>query len=1584
MQNLLDIFDIKNLIPHGYCLSWSPLLLNLHTISDIVITLAYYSIPLSLLHFIRHRKDLPYPWLVVMFALFIVACGTTHLLSAITIWIPLYWLEAYTKVFTALISLASALAMFFVIPLLLKLPSQKQLQAEIERCRLIDKARQEALERLEKIASRIPGVVYTYRLNPDGSSCFPYSSPAITDIYQVTPQEVQKNAEKVFEILHPDDYQQIVTSILESAQHLTPWQLEYRVCINNEERWLFGNAIPEREADGATLWHGFITDITKRKLKEIEYETIIQASNNGFLCIDTLGNILVVNNALCSLLGYNQTELLSMTIMNIEAMENPEETARHIQEVITKGYDNFETKYRCKNGEILDIAINVLYVKELGSRFFAFAENISHRKQAERKLKRSEEIFRNTFENAAIGVVNLSLDGRFLAVNQTYCDFLGYSREELLSMSILDITLPEEKNFNLQLVQQLLSGKSGSFCIEKHYVRKDKQLVWGSLSVKLNYAPNGLPEYFISTVENIDARKKIEAEIIATRNQLQATLKAIPDLLFEVDAQGRYWDYHSPHTELLVAPPEVFLGKTIYDILPVEVAKICMSALKEAEQFGHSSGKQFQLDLVQGTHWFEISVARKEIINEQLPHFVVLSRDITERKRAEEKSQESNKKFRDLIEKLPLGLALINKVTNELFYINERVTLLLGYTLKDIANLEQWRQMVYPDEQYRKQIRALWQAAIKEALEQGTDIKPIECTLTCKNGMQREVLVSGIFFEDSILVTFTDITERKRMEEIVKANESFIVSILNSLPAHIAVLDSQGVIALVNNAWKKFADYNNLSIENNYMLAANYLEICTHAIEQTQDAVVREVLQGIQAVMQGKINQFNTEYPCHSPEEQRWFNMSVSPLQGLKQGVVISHENITQRKLMQEALRANETRFRTIIETLPIPIGLSDSEMNVSFLNPAFIEIFGYDKQDIPTLAHWWPKAYPDNQYRQWVLKYWDDAYTDNTLAAQERIICCKDGSKRTVLVEHVNFPNSIKDNRLTLFYDITERKQAETQLRIAATVFEAQEGMMVADANHIILNVNQAFTQITGYSAAEVIGKTPHLLYSAKHNKTFYNNLWKNVYQMGSWQGEIWSRRKNGDTYPQWLTITAVKNNNSHITHYVATMIDITERKATEDYINQLAFYDALTQLPNRRLLQERLKHSIEVCQRTGDSMALLMLDLDRFKAVNDTLGHAAGDELLQQVAGRIKKCLRKTDLLARLGGDEFIILIDKIKHYKNSARVADIIIKKLSQAFILSDNHEVYIGASIGISIYPQHGITAEALRDNADTALYHAKDSGRGCFAYFSDELTLKVRKRLALEARLRKAIEQNELSVYFQPQISLKTGQIIGAEALVRWHDPVHGCLMPNTFINIAEETGLIVVIGEWVLRETCRLGAKWLADGFMPIILAVNVSPYQFSRCDINHVVAQVLQETTFPACYLELEITESGIMNNQKHAMNILSQLHQQGVKLAIDDFGTGYSSLAYLKYFPVDLLKIDKSFLEDIPFSEDDMNIAATIIALGHHLGFKVLAEGIETLEQLEFLDSQGCDYYQGYFYSKAISADDFAVLLATKPLEK
>ncbi|WP_024872380.1 sensor domain-containing protein [Tolumonas lignilytica] len=496
---------------------------------------------------------------------------------------------------------------------------------------------------------------------------------------------------------------------------------------------------------------------------------------------------------------------------------------------------------------------------------------------------------------------------------------------------------------------------------------------------------------------------------------------------------------------------------------------------------------------------------------------------------------------------------------------------------------------------------------------------------------------------------------------------------------------------------------------------------------------------------------------------------------------------------------------------------------------------------------------------------------------------------------------------------------------------------------------------------------------------RKIYQEWLPHLFSHGESEMECRLPLKNHKHKDSWLIIHARSETNeqNQIIGYIGTLTDIRKIKETEARLKHQAHYDPLTGLPNRILLNINLKNAIQSGSVNRKRVALLIVDLDRFKDVNDSFGHPIGDVLLQEVAHRLQQHLQMPDKISRLGGDEFAILLDDNPPPEYINAIATNVILLMKKAFRLPNDRDVMLGASIGISLYPDHGTAPQELLQKADAAMYFAKENGRNCFKYFSSELTGLAEQRLDMEFRLKQALDRNELRVYFQPQVEINSGRIIGAEALVRWQDPKHGLISPVHFIPIAEETGLIQQIGEWVLTETCRQGQRWREEGLPDLTLAVNISPVQFHYSDIYSIVSRALTDTGFPANKLELELTESILMSREEEAIDILSQLQAKGIKLAIDDFGTGYSSLSYLKCFPLDVLKIDKSFVDDIPHKKDDMEIAATIVAIAHTLRLKVMAEGVENMEQLNFLKEQGCDCYQGYLMSPPLPADEFAQLL-------
>lgn len=566
----------------------------------------------------------------------------------------------------------------------------------------------------------------------------------------------------------------------------------------------------------------------------------------------------------------------------------------------------------------------------------------------------------------------------------------------------------------------------------------------------------------------------------------------------------------------------------------------------------------------------------------------------------------------------------------------------------------------------------------------------------------------------------------------------------------------------------------------------------------------------------------------------------------------------------------------------------------------------------------------------------------------------------------------------LGIFWDITERKQVEDRLRQSAVVFESTaEGVMITNASQEIIAVNKAFTEITGFSAEEAIGKNPCILKSEHQDATFFHNMWHENNQTGRWQGEIWNRRKSGEVHPVWMTISVVRDPDGQVVNYVGVFSDITAIKHSQEQLDHLAHHDPLTDLPNRLLLSARLTYALEQARRENHRLALLFLDLDRFKNVNDTLGHPIGDRLLQMVAARLREHLRECDTVARIGGDEFVVIVDKVDEPTDVTVVAQKLLDLLVEPFVVGSD-ELHLGASIGIAIFPKDGEDMATLLKNADTAMYLAKEQGRNTYCFYTTELGIEAEERFYLESRMRHALERNEFQLHYQLQVDMETGRVIGAEALLRWQHPELGLVSPVRFIPLAEDTGIILPIGEWVLHEACRQFVAWRRAGLELERIAVNLSGVQVQRGDLVATVRKALQETGIAPCHLELEITESQIMRHPEQAAVILDGLQELGVELAIDDFGTGYSSLSYLKRFPLDNLKVDKSFVQDIPQDANDAAIVRAVIALADNLQLRVTAEGVETEAQRDFLLAHGCRIAQGWLFGRPLPAHEFAAAFA------
>ena len=563
-------------------------------------------------------------------------------------------------------------------------------------------------------------------------------------------------------------------------------------------------------------------------------------------------------------------------------------------------------------------------------------------------------------------------------------------------------------------------------------------------------------------------------------------------------------------------------------------------------------------------------------------------------------------------------------------------------------------------------------------------------------------------------------------------------------------------------------------------------------------------------------------------------------------------------------------------------------------------------------------------------------------------------------------------------------RHQAEDRIRLhAAALHSSRDGMIVLNRRHQFVSINPAFTEITGYHEEDAVGKTPEFLFP-DNPMDLINEMRQEIREQGSWQGEAWCQRKSGELFSTKLSISAVRNHQGHPTHFVGVLTDITQLKQTEARLARMAHYDTLTELPNRAMIHERLDHAVNLARRHQTLVGVVFIDLDNFKTINDSLGHAAGDLLLKMVAERLRQRVRQEDTLGRLGGDEFLLVLEHLRHPQQAAHVAQAVIDTLSAPFCLGEGHaqEVYMRASIGISLFPNDSDQASELIRDADAAMYQAKRQGRNAFRFYTESMTSQATGRLQLETRLRRAVELREFVLHYQPMVNMADRRVVGLEALVRLRvpDTTDECLPsigPEEFIPVMEDTGMIVALGDWVLQEACRQGRAWLDAGYEFGRIAVNVSANEIRRGGVVERVSRTLAQSGLPPQCLELEITESGLMEQGESADLFLQQLHHLGVSLSIDDFGTGYSSLAYLKRFPVHQLKIDRSFVQDLPGNANDAQLVATMISLAHNLRMRVVAEGVEMPDQEAFLNAKGCDTAQGYLFSRPVPAAQVEKLL-------
>lgn len=824
--------------------------------------------------------------------------------------------------------------------------------------------------------------------------------------------------------------------------------------------------------------------------------------------------------------------------------------------------------------------------------------------------------------------------------------------------------------------------------------------------------------------------------------------------------------------------------------------------------------------------------------------------------------------------------------------------------------------------------------------------------------------------DGNILCVFEDATRRKKAEDQLMQSEKRFRSIFDHIDSGILLVGRDGCIEGINETATKICRATpSKAVEQTFPHDVVEDE---NSLKSIQKAITK-ARKGERTSTQARILRCgdNTSFDAE---------LAFTTMDYATGTLLVTIRDITQMKTTTERLRRMEQRFRDVALLSANWIWEVNAEGYYTYASPQVENITGYTPEELYEMSPF--DLMPPGEDERVAEIFHRLVRENKAIYDLENDFVTKDGRQGTFLTNGI--PLFDDQGKLTGYFgidkDITQKKEDEQSLKLFQKVFSnALEGITITDASGNIIAVNPAFTKITGYSNEEVIGQNPRLFKSDRHDEGFYQKMWEDITTKGAWAGEIWNRRKNGEAFPEWLSISAIRDAQGNTTHFVSVFHDIGEIKRQERQLAHREYHDPLTDLPNKLLLHDRLQMAIAHAKRINSKVGVMLMDLDNFKNINDSLGHHAGDKLIQKVASRMSSLLRSEDTIARLGGDEFAIMIQAIDEVHDAILLAERIIHDFTFPYTVK-GQELYVTPSIGICLFPDDGDTTEAMLRNADTAMYKAKDSGKNTYQLFSSGMNRDILRRLTIESSMRKSLFAEEFIIHFQPRISLPNEAPRSMEALVRWPQPDGTIMSPADFIPLAEETGLIIPLGEQVLEMACRHTHKILLNGVSDMSVSVNLSPRQFQQANLVNSIKQILEKTGLPPTNLELEITETTLTTNMEDATTKLAMLSEMGIRLAIDDFGTGYSSLYYLRHMPIDILKVDGSFIRDVPGNKDAESIVEAILLIAEKLGLCVVAEGVETMEQVDFLKVRGCQEIQGFHYSKPLPLPELIAYLNRK----
>lgn len=1257
MQTLIDFFASSGFTPHGYCLAWSPVLLWLHILSDAFIVLSYYSIPLTLVYFVRQRKDLPYPWIFLMFGLFIVACGTTHLLSMITIWIPLYWLAGMVKAVTAIISVVSAALMFWVIPQALLLRGPAQLETEVRKktqsLRLSISKQQQTAEKLRLSEERLKiatesGQIGIWDLDLQTHEMI--WNDTMYALYGMQSESISDTYEAWVTRLHPDDRAITEDILKEAVAGLKEYEPEFRIIWpNGEEHYLKGHARVIRDADGkpvrmiGTNWDNQDNALAKQQLHLAH--VAINTCKSKFFWLNPNGKITDVNAFACTALGYTREELIGRDVGFFDPDFSDGKWSRFWEALKKEHVIVFESSHQRKDGAFFPVEITTNYVTFNGQEYsFAFSRDITERKAAERALQKNEERLRLALAAANQGLYDLNVQTGETIFSPEYASMLGYDPEE----------------------------------------------------------------------------------------------------------------FEETHTQWLER------------LHPDDYAR---------------TAKTFQ-DYVSGK------------------------------------------------------------------------LLMYHVEFRQKTKSGEWK----------------WILSIGEMVERDAAGKPLR-----------------------MLGTHNDISERKQMEETLHQTMQ--------LTQIIALAQSRFISLDRNNAFDG--------------LLADIL-----ALTDSEYGFIGEVLRTPQG--DPYLKTYATTHIAWDGDTRAFYDPNAP--QGME-----------------------FTKLKSLF-------GLAMTTEKPVITNDPYHDLHR-DGQ---------PEGCPAlNSFLCLPIHHGDE------LVALFGIANRPDGYNQTL----VDFLQPLLTNIGQLVIAVRlqeERKRYQAKLQLAASVFShAREGIMITDVTGNIIEVNDTLTKITGYDRDEILGMNPRILKSDQHSPEFYVSMWQSITEHGHWSGEVWNRHKSGALYAGMLTISAVRDTSGEIQNYVSLFTDITQLKQHQGQLEHMAHYDALTGLPNRVLMADRLQQTMNQCQRRKQSLAVVYLDLDGFKTVNDTYGHETGDEFLIAISHRIKDALREGDTLARIGGDEFVALLVDLEQIGTYEQVLLRLLKAAADP-IMVGNNLLRVSASIGVTLYPQDDVDADQLIRHADQAMYIAKQSGKNRYHLFDVDHDTAVQTQHESVERIRRALDSGEFVLHYQPKVNMRSGEVIGVEALIRWQHPERGLVSPAEFLPIIENHIISVELGEWVIDTALIQIGEWHTAG-LDIPVSVNIAAKHLQQSNfMARISALLAAHPEIQAHRLELEVLETSALEDITQVTEIMNACRGMGVRFALDDFGTGYSSLTYLKRLPADMLKIDRSFVRDMLEDPDDLTIVNSIIGLANAFRRQVIAEGVETIPHGTRLLALDCELGQGYGIARPMPAAD------------